>query len=142
MHFDDFGDFGNLGDLGDEPELLNLTPLIDVLFTVLVLFIVISPFLDIESVQLAGKGPEAVSQQQKRKIRIFVNKNEQIKINGTQVSEKQLPIVLQELKKTFQNEVPELYQDKLSPFGTYLSIKHALEQAGFEEMDLVVQPEG
>ncbi|MFZ4773229.1 MAG: ExbD/TolR family protein [Chlamydiia bacterium] len=126
----------------DESELINLTPLIDVLFTVLVLFIVISPFLDIESVQLAGKGIEAVGQHHKRKIRIFVNKNEQIKINDTLVPIKQLPLVLQELKKTFKDEIPELYQDKFSPFGTYLSIKHALEQAGFEEMDLVVQPEG
>ena len=128
--------------LHDEADLINLTPLIDVLFTVLVLFIVISPFLDIESVQLAQKGIESVGQHHKRKIRIFVNKNEQIKINGTSVSLKQLPVVLQELKKTFQDEVPELYQDKFSPFGTYLSVKHALEQAGFEEMDLVVQPEG
>ncbi len=128
--------------MNEDAELINLTPLIDVLFTVLVLFIVISPFLDIESVQLPPKGLEATGQRNKRKIRIFVNKNEQIKINDTSVSLKQLGVVLQELKKTFQNEIPELYQDKNSPFGTYLNIKHALEQAGFEEMDLVVQPEG
>ncbi|MBM3194217.1 MAG: biopolymer transporter ExbD [Chlamydiae bacterium] len=131
-----------LDEMNEDAELINLTPLIDVLFTVLVLFIVISPFLDIESVQLPPKGSEATGQRNKRKIRIFVNKNEQIKINDTQVSLKQLSAVLIELKKTFQNEIPELYQDKNSPFGTYLNIKHALEQAGFEEMDLVVQPEG
>jgi biopolymer transport protein ExbD len=126
----------------EEQELINLTPLIDVLFTVLVLFIVISPFLDIESIQLGQKGSEAVGQRNKRKIRIFVQKNEQIKINDTPVTMKQLPVVLQELKKTFHEEIVELYQDKNSPFGTYLNIKHALEQAGFDEMDLVVQPEG
>jgi biopolymer transport protein ExbD len=126
----------------EEQELINLTPLIDVLFTVLVLFIVISPFLDIESIQLGQKGSEAVGQRNKRKIRIFVQKNEQIKINDTPVTMKQLPVVLQELKKTFHEETVELYQDKNSPFGTYLNIKHALEQAGFDEMDLVVQPEG
>ena len=125
----------------EEQELINLTPLIDVLFTVLVLFIVISPFLDIESIQLGQKGSEAVGQRNKRKIRIFVQKNEQIKINDTPVTMKQLPVVLQELKKTFHEETVELYQDKNSPFGTYLNIKHALEQAGFDEMDLVVQPE-
>ena len=126
----------------EDLELINLTPLIDVLFTVLVLFIVISPFLDIESIQLGQKGAEAVGQRAKRKIRIFVQKNEQIKINDTPVTIKQLPVVLQELKKTFHEDTVELYQDKKSPFGTYLQIKHALEQAGFEEMDLVVQPEG
>jgi len=88
------------------------------------------------------KGSEAVGQRNKRKIRIFVQKNEQIKINDTPVTMKQLPVVLQELKKTFHEEIVELYQDKNSLFGTYLNIKHALEQAGFEEMDLVVQPEG
>jgi biopolymer transport protein ExbD len=126
----------------EDLELINLTPLIDVLFTVLVLFIVISPFLDIESIQLGEKGAEAVGQRTKRKIRIFVQKNEQIKINDTPVTIRQLPVVLQELKKTFREDTVELYQDKKSPFGTYLQIKHALEQAGFEEMDLVVQPEG
>ena len=85
--------------MNEDAELINLTPLIDVLFTVLVLFIVISPFLDIESVQLPPKGLEATGQRNKRKIRIFVNKNEQIKINDTSVSLKQLGVVLQELKK-------------------------------------------
>lgn len=126
----------------EDQELINLTPLIDVLFTVLVLFIVISPFLDIETMQLGQKGSEAVGQRTRRKIRIFVQKNEQIKINDTPVTMKQLPAVLQELKKTFHEDTVELYQDKNSPFGTYLNIKNALEQAGFEEMDLVVQPEG
>jgi biopolymer transport protein ExbD len=131
-----------LDEIAEETDLINLTPLIDVLFTVLVLFIVISPFLDIESIQLAQKGVEATGQREKRKIRIFVQKTGQIKINDTPVTLKQLPGVLDELKKSFREEIPELYQDKNSSFGTYLNVKHALEQAGFEEMDLVVQPEG
>jgi biopolymer transport protein ExbD len=126
----------------DDASLINLTPLIDVLFTVLVLFIVISPFLDIESIQLGSKSKQSVGQTGKRKIRIFVDRHQKIKINDTPVSEKQLKAVLEQLRKNFSDEIPELYQDKKSSFESYLNIQNALEHAGFVEMDLVVQSEG
>lgn len=125
----------------ESTELINLTPLIDVLFTVLVLFIVISPFLDIEKIELAGSGAVATSQKGGAKIKLHVKNNEEIRLNEKIVSPKDLPLFLKELKIQYPYEIPELMQDKRSHFGTYLQIKHALESAGFEEMDLVVKPE-
>ena len=37
-----------------EESLLNLTPLIDVVFVVLIIFILIAPMLDVDKVQLAS----------------------------------------------------------------------------------------
>ncbi len=38
----------------DEAELINLTPLLDVLFLILVFFILIAPLLDFDRLQLAA----------------------------------------------------------------------------------------
>ncbi|MBM3184115.1 MAG: hypothetical protein FJZ64_02270, partial [Chlamydiae bacterium] len=42
---------------GNEEPLVNLTPLIDVVFVVLISFMLIAPILDIDSLTLAPSGP-------------------------------------------------------------------------------------
>ena len=44
----------------DEEPLINLTPLIDVVFVVLIMFIVIAPMLEVERVELASAGESAL----------------------------------------------------------------------------------
>ena len=46
----------------DEP-LINLTPLIDVVFVVLISFMLIAPILDLDHVELAHRGPSSQKEQ-------------------------------------------------------------------------------
>lgn len=125
----------------ESEELINLTPLIDVLFTILVLFILISPLLHVEKLDLPRSGEEITRNAANASIRIVVAKNGEFEINRHRVSLKELRFLLKELRLLHPQEVPQLIQDRNSPFGAYIEIKHALETAGFDSMDLVVQPE-
>ncbi len=126
----------------DGLELINLTPLLDVLFVVLIMFILVAPMLDVDKVNLAsGKRTSSDEEtlQKSPPLAIYVNENNQIKLNKQSISLKHLESALQAIYLQNPREIPTLYQDKNSSFGTYQKIKNMLEDTGFEELDIIVK---
>lgn len=123
-------------------ELINLTPLIDVLFVVLIMFILIAPLLDLDRIQLAEKGAqseEMVTVSTNRTLKIFVHEDQTIWLGKHLLTLDALAATLIELKKVHPNEIPELYCDEKASFGTYQKIKNAIEAAGFEQLDVILK---
>ncbi len=128
----------------DINALVNLTPLLDVLFVILILFIFISPFLELDPVQLV---PSEISQEDKKQIEymttepivISVTKEDQFLINHQFIKFEDLKILLPKLKKEFPNATPRVYPDENAHFRSYQNIKNLLESTGFKEMDIVLQ---
>ncbi len=83
--------------------MVNLTPLIDVVFVVLIMFILVAPMLEIDRIQLAQAGPhddkKTVSVQENGRIAIHVHADNSIWLNGQVVSHAQLLPLLKEAKK-------------------------------------------
>lgn len=130
-------------DEGEEPAV-NLTPLIDVVFVILIMFIVVAPMLELENIELAAASasPQATHALTKEQspVNIQVFADDKIQINKMQVSPERLGDLLLEAKKLYPTVIPQLYYDKRATFGTYQTVKNAVEFAGFEELDLVLQP--
>jgi biopolymer transport protein ExbD len=125
----------------DDPSI-NLTPLIDVVFVVLVMFIIVAPLLEIDSIQLAGSSglDHRPLDPNTSHIHIHVQADDTILINKHVVPQGQLKEYLQFLKQQVPNERPQVYHDKRARFGTYQNLKNSLEELGFEEMDIILQP--
>lgn len=123
----------------DEP-LINLTPLIDVVFVVLISFMLIAPVLDIDSVDLAMSGGSEKKELQNGPIAIIVHADNSIWVQGSKVSLAQLDTLLRQEKKRHPHAVPQLIHDRLAQFGTYQSVKNTLESIGFEQMDVILKP--
>ncbi len=127
----------------EEPSV-NLTPLIDVVFVILIMFIVVAPILEMEKIQLADASSKNKDIQTLAKenslVSIHVFPDDTIQINKINVSADRLGDLLIEAKKINPDIIPQLYYDKRATFGTYQSVKNAVEFAGFEELDLVLQP--
>lgn len=124
-----------------EPTL-NLTPLIDVVFVILIMFIVIAPLLELDRVELAA-GPMdaadgALSLQESGPIAIHVHKDNTVWLNTRMIRVKELKDLLTQEKMRYPNARPQLFHDKNALFGTYQSIKNAVEAAGFYEMDVIL----
>lgn len=123
---------------------INLTPLIDVVFVVLIIFIIIAPMVEFDRVELADAGTslqkQTLTASETHTISIHVHKDNTIWINGMKVDIKQLIPLLKEIKAANPTKKPQLFQDKQACFGTYQSVKNALESAGFEELDVVLKP--
>lgn len=127
-----------------EEPTVNLTPLIDVVFVILIMFIVIAPLLELDKVELAEAsmniGEENSSVQESSPITIHVHKDNSIWYNKQIVSVDQLAPLLRKAKNQYPQARPQLYHDRHAHFGTYQSVKNAAEQAGFSQLDVVLKP--
>ncbi len=127
--------------LPDEPTI-NLTPLIDVVFVILIMFIVVAPLLELERVNLAESSSEqAQPVSQKSQLTIHVKADNTILINQIPAPIKELSSLLSQEKQRNPTMIPQLYHDRNATFGTYQAVKNAVEKAGFSQMDVLLKPE-
>jgi biopolymer transport protein ExbD len=126
--------------LSSEENLVNLTPLIDVVFVVLILFILIAPMVEADRVQLSFISSELTHPIHENTVAaIYVHEDNSIWINRQRISEKQLLSYLKDLHKKQGNIPVQLFHDKRAQFGIYQSVKNAAELAGFEQLDVIVK---
>jgi len=127
----------------DEP-LINLTPLIDVVFVVLISFMIIAPVIDTDHVQLApglANRPKDSSATQSGALTIVVRADNSIWVDHRPIALSGLDKWLQAEKKIHPHAIPKLIHDSRAQFGTYQSVKNRIEACGFEEMDVILQPQ-
>lgn len=120
-----------------EDPIINLTPLIDVVFVVLIMFILIAPLLEVDLVELAESGVPAKNSQSSA-LAVYVRADDSVWLQKTKVSIKDLESLLK--KEKLKGQRLQLFQDKKASFGTYQSVKNAAEAAGFEEMEVLLRP--
>jgi biopolymer transport protein ExbD len=125
-----------------EEAPINLTPLIDVVFVVLITFMLIAPILDIDLIHLADGGPRSrpAPPQGQQGILISVRGDNTIWFQGKKVSSQELAALLTRAKKALPWTIPQLVQDERAQFGTYQTVKNSLEAAGFEELEIILKP--
>ncbi|MBS4167742.1 biopolymer transporter ExbD [Parachlamydia sp. AcF125] len=126
-----------------EEPVINLTPLIDVVFVILIMFIIIAPLMEMEQIELAHAShasKEVSSVQTNSPIHIHVTKDNAIFLNKQLVSLTDLPALLLRQKQLFPEALPQLFHDQTAYFGTYQKVKNAAEEAGFAKMDVILNP--
>lgn len=126
-----------------EEPTINITPLIDVVFVVLIMFIVIAPLLEIDRLELAqgsSAREEIISLRDNKAIKLSVSKDNQIKLNNVPIKMGELEILLREAHQNSPQIPLQLYHDEDAPFGTYQKIKNAAEAVGYNNLDVIVKP--
>ncbi len=124
-----------------EEPLINLTPLIDVVFVVLITFMLIAPVLHLDHVELANSGPaQEHALLNQSSICIHVKADNTIWFQGRRLSTQELEAKLKQEKKSHPHQVPQVIQDHRASFGSYQTVKNTLEHCGFDQMDVVLSP--
>ena len=127
-----------------EEPTVNLTPLIDVVFVILIMFIVVAPLLELERVELADtsfpENDKSISVQEMSPIAIYVRQDNTILVDGHPIALTQLTDYLKKAKQKYPNIRPQVFHDKKAHFGTYQSVKNAAEAAGFQQLDIILKP--
>lgn len=124
----------------EEPSL-NLTPLIDVVFVILIMFIIIAPLLESDRIDLASAPSLEAATLNKSPITIQVDATDHIFLNAQLMNLSDLSGALQVAKQRHPDAHPQIFHDKKATFGTYQSIKNLIEHAGFSEMEVILKPE-
>ncbi len=126
-----------------EEATINLTPLIDVVFVVLIIFILIAPMLELDRVELATGAATPNKQSansENSSLTIHVHPDNTIWFHGKCVTAEQLTELLKQARRQGNHRIPQLFQDKRACFGTYQNVKNAVEMAGFEQVDVILKP--
>ncbi len=136
--------FNQSRDHSIEEPTVNLTPLIDVVFVILIMFIVVAPLLELDRVELADSSfadhDKTISVQETSPIAVYVKEDNTIVVEGHPVSLTQLAQYFKEAKVRYPMVRPQLFHDRKAHFGTYQSVKNAAEAAGFEQLDIILKP--
>ncbi|MFQ5559459.1 MAG: ExbD/TolR family protein [Nitrospinota bacterium] len=126
----------------EEDFLLPLTPLIDVVFLLLIFFMVSSNFVDF-SKYMEIDLPESkagISLEKIKNIVIEVAKDQKVRLNGELYSVEELSEELLKLRGT-RKEMPEIFirADKNLPYGDVVTVKGICQELKFTEIGVAVK---
>jgi biopolymer transport protein ExbD len=122
-----------------EEPLINLTPLIDVVFVLLITFMLLAPILNVDHVELAQSGLMSKNEAASAPLVITLRSDNSVWFRGKSLNLQQLMGVMREEKKLHPGDFPQLIADKNCRFGLYQDVKNMLEECGFLQMDVVLQ---
>lgn len=125
-----------------EEPVVNLTPLIDVVFVILIGFIIIAPLLELDRIELAEapQNSSYTSVHETSPLYIHVRADQTIWYKNNRLDVEELKKKLKEDRMRYPKVIPQLFHDKKAYFGTYQEIKNALEAAGFDQVDVILKP--
>lgn len=123
------------------PPQLELTPLIDVVFVVLVCFMLTAPLLELDQVALAASHAsekKSLTPHEVEKLQIHVHADDTIWIQRHMVADRDLGPALRRLRAQQGHGEVLVFHDRRAKFGTYEWLKGELSRAGFDQMDIVL----
>lgn len=119
---------------------LNVTPLVDVMLVLLVIFIVTAPLIVPQSMKVNLPKTQAVAQQDNAKnAQLIVEANGQATFEGQQVSDKDLGQLLKDKSSTPQFQL-QVSADKAVPYGRVAEIMAIAQANGVTKMSFVSVP--
>ena len=123
----------------EEDPPINLTPLIDVVFVLLITFILLAPILNVDHVDLAKGGILSQKDAKQTSLAITLRADNTLLFQGKQIPLSQLALLIKAEKERSPGQYPQLIADKKCQFGLYQDVKNLLEGCGFQQMDVVLQ---
>jgi biopolymer transport protein ExbD len=119
---------------------LNVTPLVDVMLVLLVIFIVTAPLIVPQSMKVNLPKTQAVAQQDNAKnSQLILEANGQVTFEGQQVSDKNLGQLLKDKSSTPQFQL-QVSADKAVPYGRVAEIMAIAQGNGVTKMSFVSVP--
>ena len=114
--------------------LINITPLIDVLFLLLIFFLVSSTFLEQPSVTVELPSAQTAQPHRIDQYMIVVGREGTIFLNDEPLDEADLLPRLREIYHVKKNVNIVLKADKLAPYGSIITVIDAVRQCGLKKI--------
>ena len=117
---------------------INITPLVDVVLVLLLIFMITAPVLQ-SGIQVAVPHTRQVNQLSEVHLVITIDKDQNVFLQDKPVNIHDLSSAL---AQNPQNEKKVVYvrADESVPFGAFASVMDAVKQAGISNISIVTQP--
>jgi biopolymer transport protein TolR len=118
---------------------INITPLVDVVLVLLLIFMLTAPVLQ-SGVEVAIPKTRTVNQLTEERMVVTIDREQNVFLQDKPVNVNQLPSLLKTSGKADAKRIIYLRADERVPFGAFASVMDAVKQAGITNISIVTQP--
>jgi biopolymer transport protein TolR len=119
---------------------INITPLVDVVLVLLLIFMLTAPVLQ-SGVEVAIPKTRSVNQLTEERMVVTIDHEQNVYLQDKPVNVNQLPSLLKASGKTDPSKrIIYVRADERVPFGAFASVMDAVKQAGVTNISIVTQP--
>lgn len=119
---------------------INITPLVDVVLVLLLIFMLTAPVLQ-SGVEVAIPKTRSVNQLTEERMVVTIDRDQNVFLQDKPVNVNQLPTLLKSTSKAEGTKrIIYLRADERVPFGAFASVMDAVKQAGITNISIVTQP--
>jgi biopolymer transport protein TolR len=119
---------------------INVTPLVDVMLVLLIIFMVSAPMMK-EGMKVDLPEAEARAlEAQDQDLTITINHDKTLDINGSPIDLSRLDVILGQIREQRGVESVYLQADKSIPYGYVVEVMSLVRSTGLTKIGLVTQP--
>ncbi|NYF80392.1 ExbD/TolR family protein [Granulicella arctica] len=118
---------------------INITPLVDVVLVLLLIFMLTAPVLQ-SGIEVAVPHTRTVNQLTEERMVITIDKDQNVFLQDKPVNVNDLPSLLQDGAKPAAKRIVYIRSDERVPFGAFASVMDSVKQAGITNISIVTQP--
>ncbi|MBI1955460.1 MAG: biopolymer transporter ExbD [Acidobacteria bacterium] len=118
---------------------INVTPFVDVLLVLLVIFMLTAPILQ-SGIELDVPQTRTVREISQEKLVVSIDRGQRLYLGNDPVNIHTLGSLLRERKAHLRGNSVFLRADQSVPFGTVAMVVDELRQAGIEQISMVTEP--
>jgi biopolymer transport protein ExbD/biopolymer transport protein TolR len=118
---------------------INITPLVDVVLVLLVIFMITEPVLQ-SGIEVSVPKTRTVREITEQRTVVTIDRDQQVFVDDKPVNVHDLPQLLQQPGVEASKRVIYLRADERVPFGAFASVMDAVKQAGITNISIVTRP--
>ena len=118
---------------------INITPLVDVVLVLLIIFMVTAPVLQ-SGIDVSVPKTRYVKQITEERLVITINKDQRVFLGNDAININEIGTKLRQRIRDPRNQSIFVRADENVPFGAFATIMDAVKQAGFANVSIVTQP--
>ena len=118
---------------------INVTPLVDVVLVLLIIFMITAPVLQ-SGIEVNIPKTKTVREITEQRVGVTINRAQQVFIGDEPVNVHQIGARLRQKGGDPEHQTIYLRADERVPFGAFASVMDAVKQAGITNISIVTQP--
>ena len=118
---------------------INITPLVDVVLVLLIIFMVTAPVLQ-SGIDVSVPKTRTVKQITEERMVITINKEQRVFLGNDAININEIGAKLRQRIRDPRNQSIFVRADENVPFGAFATVMDAVRQAGFNNVSIVTQP--
>jgi len=118
---------------------INITPLVDVVLVLLIIFMVTAPVLQ-SGIEVAVPKTKTVKEITEERLVISIDKSQRVFLGNDAVNINQIGATLRQKVRDPQHQSIFVRADENIPFGVFATVMDAVKQSGIANVSIVTQP--